>query len=57
MTRMEKERRRLVDRIIDTASEGCAEFSWSPDLGAYAISTVIVSFLLTVFMLILPTAA
>ncbi len=58
MTRkMEKDRRRLVDRMIDTARDGCAEFSWSPDAGAYAITTVVVSFLLTVFMLILPTAA
>lgn len=55
--KMKRERRSPVDRNIDTTSKGCAEFSWSPDLGAYAITTVVVSFLLTVFMLILPTAA
>jgi hypothetical protein len=58
MTRtMQSKRRSLVDRMIDNRRDGCAEFSWSPDLGAYAITTVVVSFLLTVFMLVLPTAA
>ena len=55
--KMKKDRRRLVDRLIDTARDGCAEISWSPDAGAYAITMVVVSFLLTVFVLILPTAA
>lgn len=57
MKATKKKREKKVNRAIDTGNSGCVELSWTADARAYMVTSVVVAFLLTVFVVLLPAAA
>ena len=58
-TMMMKKTRRIdkVETTLDSRSDAFPAVILRPDLRAYAVTSVVVAFLLTVFTVILPAAA
>lgn len=54
---MAGKRSEKVDRTIDTRNQGLVELGWMADAKAYMVTSVVVAFLLTVFVVLLPAAA